>query len=115
QIDLTGPRYSQVAEVRDIEIRSISARVEPFYERVLEKVRSLPGVESAAVVAWLPLGRGAAGPRGRPFVIAGRPEPPRHELPSAMYNMVSSDYFRTMRIPLVRGRVLTEHDTKSAP
>ena len=115
QIDLSGPRYLKNVEMRDIQIQSISERVEPFYERVLENVRSLPGVESAGLVAWLPMGRGAAGPRNRLFTIARHPEPPPAEVPSAMYNMVSSDYFRTLRIPLVHGRVLTEHDTLSAP
>jgi len=115
QIDLSGPRYVQVVENRDMAIRSISARVEPLYERVLESVRSLPGIESAALVSWLPQGRGATGPRGRRFVIAGRPEPAPQEQPDAAYNMVSSDYFRTLRVPLIRGRFLNEQDTQIAP
>jgi putative ABC transport system permease protein len=114
-LDLSGPRYVNVVEHRDIAMRSISPQVEVVYEKVLQGVRNLPGVESVSLVSWLPHGRGTRGPRSRRFVIGGRPEPPPNELPSAAYNMVSPDYFQTMRIPLIRGGPLSEQHTQSSP
>ena len=114
QIDLSGLRYTRAIEQGDT-TNTISPEVEPFYDRVLERVRSLPGVESAALASWLPQGQGAAGPRERRFVIAGRPELSTQEQPQAFYNMVSPDYFLTLHIPVIRGRFLTNRDTQNAP
>ncbi|MEX2262565.1 MAG: ABC transporter permease [Bryobacteraceae bacterium] len=114
-VDLSGPSYSEPAAVRDIDITRFHPRLQLFYDSVLENARALPGVESAALVSWLPMGRGTVGPRQRPFLIAGQPAPPPAEMPTALYNMVSPDYFRVMRIPLRRGRYLTERDTVQAP
>ena len=114
-LDLSGPRYVNVVEHRDIAIRSISPQVEVVYEQVLQELRTLPGVESVGLVSWLPQGSGTYGPRGRRFAIGGRPEPPPNELPSATYNMVSAGYFHTMRIPLMRGRMLIDQDKQSSP
>jgi predicted permease len=114
-LDLTGPKYVNVVEHRDIAIRSISPQVEVIYEEVLQELRTLPGVESVGLVSWLPQGSGIAGPRSRRFAIGGRPEPPPHELPSATYNMVSPGYFQTMRIPLIRGKLPSDQDTQSSP
>jgi len=74
-----------------------------FQQRVLERLQSAPGVEAAATVSPLPLGGETA---GRGFEIEGRPEASA----GADWSVVSSDYFRAMGIPLVRGRYFTERD-----
>jgi predicted permease len=76
-----------------------------FMERVLGEMRALPGTESAASVTFLPL----SGWYGiRDFTIEGRAtqDPGQQSLWSA----VTPDYFRTMSIPLVKGRLLTAED-----
>jgi putative ABC transport system permease protein len=78
-----------------------------FYQQVLEKIEPLPGVQSAGLSFYLPL-RGAAGIDE--FVIDGRPAPPDGEKPITELRIVNPDYFRTMGVPLLSGRELTEHD-----
>jgi putative ABC transport system permease protein len=84
------------------------AQVAPFFDRVLERVRAIPGVESAAVVNTLPVNRGAA----TDFVVEGKPAPAAGDEPSADIRVVAGDYFPTMRIPLLRGRWFDAHDTE---
>jgi predicted permease len=87
-------------------------RVSAFYDQLLEQLRATPGVQGAAFVWGLPFtGQGGSSP----FEIAGRPaepgEPPRH----AEGRYVSSDYFRTMEIPILQGREFAESDRTGAP
>jgi putative ABC transport system permease protein len=84
-------------------------QIAPFFDRVLERVRTIPGVESTAVVNTLPVSGGAA----TDFVIEGRPAPAMGLEPSADIRVVAGDYFSTMRIPLLRGRWFGAHDTES--
>ena len=83
-----------------------------FYRRVVEKTAQLPGVESAAVIGALPT-RCCA--ENYSFAILGKPAPPPENRPFAGYSEVSANAFSTMKIPLVRGRFLDEHDTESGP
>jgi putative ABC transport system permease protein len=69
-------------------------------------VRALPGVESAATADGLPLVGGSTEPIG----IEGRPVVPMSEQPEVGVRIVSADYMRTMRIPLVSGRALNADD-----
>jgi putative ABC transport system permease protein len=86
-------------------------QVAEFYRALLERVRSLPGVESAAVANELPFTG-----RGWPVEVeaADRPVPPAGQSPVADWGIVSPEYFRTMGIPLIRGRALAESDTAAA-
>ncbi|MFY9608430.1 MAG: ABC transporter permease [Blastocatellia bacterium] len=82
-----------------------------FYESLLAKVRAMPGVESAASTIRIPmLGFNAS----TSFTIQGRPVPSGSE-PTADYRAVTGDYFKTLGIPLLKGRDLTERDNKDAP
>jgi putative ABC transport system permease protein len=84
-----------------------------FFRRALEKVGTLATVRSAAVANVLPLDN-AETPR-LSFLIDGRaPLPSGQHLP-ADYRSVSSDYFRVLGIPLVKGRFLTEADRADRP
>ncbi|HKS42061.1 MAG TPA: ABC transporter permease [Blastocatellia bacterium] len=82
-----------------------------FYDKLVAQVRTLPGVESAASVIRLPmLGFNAS----TGFTVQGKPVQPGTE-PNADYRAVTDDYFRTMAIPLLKGRDFTIRDSKDAP
>jgi len=83
-----------------------------FYHQLLERVRSLPGVEFAGAINHLPL---AGDTWGWSFLIEGRAKPRPGETPTAIYRIVTPGYFETMRLPLIRGREVTEADTVNAP
>jgi putative ABC transport system permease protein len=84
-----------------------------LYDRLVERLRAVPGAESTALVSVLPL---SGADSDFAFLIEGRPKPTTPaEQPTAWYRIVSSDYFRTMRIRIVRGRALSDQDGNSAP
>jgi putative ABC transport system permease protein len=78
-----------------------------FFARALEQMGRLPGVESASAVSYLPFNGGAA---GTDLAIAGRPPAKPGEGMGATIRTVMPDYFRTVGIPLKRGRVFTAAD-----
>jgi predicted permease len=80
---------------------------EPFVDRLLERVRSLPGVSAAGMASAVPLGFGGFSSNSvRPEGYAPR----RDENMSVLFNIVTPEYFRTMRIPVVSGRDFTDTD-----
>jgi putative ABC transport system permease protein len=81
-----------------------------FYNRVLENIRTLPGVEWTAAASGLPLGNNG---NQTGFTIEGQPLPPREQTPLMEVSVVTPDYFRAMNIPVLRGRVFTDHDDRS--
>jgi putative ABC transport system permease protein len=84
-----------------------------FYERLLERVRAVPGVQSAAAGSNLPLGFGLGWGKG--FSIEGHPPASSlSQVPNVDFLLVSSDYFHTAGIKLLRGREFTAQDTESA-
>jgi len=82
-----------------------------FVRDILARLQEISGVESAAVASDLP----ASGPDSVHFKIKGRPELPAGQQLSALDVVVTTEYFRTAGIPLVRGRMFTEMDNPSAP
>jgi putative ABC transport system permease protein len=80
-----------------------------FYDRVVERVRAVPGVESASVVDWLPVG-GFGAAAGFSVPRAGAPTSALAEL-----RVVGPDYFQTMRVPVVAGRPFDRRDVEGAP
>ena len=83
-----------------------------FVQRLVEEVRSLPGVQSAGVVTHLPL---AGGSMNFALGVEGyTPPDPRKSL-SAEYRAVSPGYFGALGIRLTQGRPFTEQDTGQAP
>jgi len=82
-----------------------------FYDQLLERMRTLPGVQSAAGVWPLPLGGDNATVT---FNIEERPTPPPSR-PSARMAFATPGYFRTAGIPLLKGRSFTAHDDEKAP
>jgi predicted permease len=82
-----------------------------FYQQMLERVRALPGVESAGGINHLPI---AGDLWDRDFVIEGRPQPGPTNMPDAVYRIATPGYFQTMAIPLVQGRDIAPGDDASA-
>ena len=84
-----------------------SLRRVAFYERLLERVRAMPGVQSAGIISWLPMTPGNA---ATSLTVVGRPEPAPGQKPTAAIRIVDPGYFDAMRIPLRRGRSLVPSD-----
>lgn len=87
-------------------------RCDQFYRSLVEQTRAIPGVSDAGIVNTLPLG-GRVNKRAADFEgyvpAAGEPDPLLWEY------YVSADYFRLMRIPLLRGREFTNADSAGTP
>jgi predicted permease len=83
-----------------------------FVAEVLNRVTALPGVSSAGAINFLPL-TGFWGTL--PIRQPSAPEAPVEQWPSADFRMASTDYFRAMQIPLLRGRTFNDSDTAQAP
>jgi putative ABC transport system permease protein len=90
------------------EPRAIAA----FLRQALERIRAVPGIESAALVRAVPFsGNGGS----TTYEVEGQPEPAKGREPVTQLNIVSPGYFRTMGIPWLRGRDFDEHDTADVP
>ena len=83
-----------------------------FFAQIVERLRATPRVTSAAAVIGLPLS--GFNPRS-PYSIAGRPVLPLPQRPIAQLDIVSDDYFSTLKIPLRQGRGFTPQDREGAP
>jgi putative ABC transport system permease protein len=99
KVFLTPPRYLTIDSEK------------AFIRDALARLSSLPGVESTAAISQLPLGDPSSAER---FEIEGRPPVPGEPL-SAAFRAVSASYFGTLRIPVKRGRGLSEADRATAP
>ena len=84
-----------------------------FFRRVVERLNQVPEVESVATTYSLPMSTVALA--WEPITVDGYVENGAQELIISNVRIVSPDYFKTMRIPLVRGRYFDEHDVKGAP
>ncbi|MBZ5577887.1 MAG: ABC transporter permease [Acidobacteriia bacterium] len=85
------------------------------FQRILDRIQKLPGVESAAGAGTPPL----AGALGMGFLIEGRPAPPPSPNgqpgQNAAYIAVTPNYFVTLRAPVLQGREFNDRDTAAAP
>ena len=88
----------------------VTPAVEVFYDRVLERVRALPGVQQAGIASRLPFQVWT-----HPFVIVGKPAPEPGKEPQADFNEVDAQLLPTLGIRLLRGRMIEERDTASSP
>jgi predicted permease len=82
-----------------------------FFQQLLERVRALPGVRSAGAV-FPPLG---LWDNSSGFRIEGEPPPPPNLSRRIVNRVVSPDYFKTLNIQLLKGRVITESDGPNKP
>jgi putative ABC transport system permease protein len=81
-----------------------------YVNQTLERLRALPGVESAAFVAPMPFSGGNV---GSDFRIEGRPAPEAGREPTANNRSVTREYFRAMKIALIKGRYFSEQDKRT--
>jgi len=88
------------------------ARVRTFYDQVIEKLRRLPGVDSAAAATSLPSGWSW---NRSEYTAEGQAPAAPGEMRVALWQPITPDFFRVLRIPLVRGRFLTTQDGPNAP
>ena len=97
RVALPGSKYPEPAQ-----------RVQ-FFQEAVSRIGALPGVEAAGEVSVLPLaGLGSA----TGFTIAGQPPPAAGQTPVTDVRMCDNGYFRTMNVPLVRGRLFTDREMR---
>ncbi|HEX6897256.1 MAG TPA: ABC transporter permease [Bryobacteraceae bacterium] len=95
RIDLPPARYAT------------PARMLAFYDDALRRIRSLHGVKAAAVSSTIPVNP----LRMSPVLFEGQPELPLGQRPIVNIQAISPDYCAVLRVPLIRGREFTGHDT----
>ena len=100
ELSLSAGRYSDATAVRE------------SYRQMWPRLSALPGVTAAGGVSSLPLSQMFA---WGPITVEGRTPPAGEEFINADLRMTGGDYFRAMEIPLVKGRLFTEHDTDENP
>jgi len=98
-MSLTGARFQKTSAVADV------------IQNGADRLKVLPGVEAAGATCCVPLQGGL----GLPFVVEGRPltKGPFHG--AAGFTLISSAYFSTFKISIVRGRAFTDQDNGAAP
>jgi putative ABC transport system permease protein len=98
RVGIPGPKYPKADDV---------AR---FGQRLVERLSQIASVESAGAVSELPM----SSPSGTAFNFSGHPTEPGHLPPIVQYQFISQSYFKTMRIPIVRGRDFDSSDLRDA-
>jgi putative ABC transport system permease protein len=99
-VNLAPAKYSETHQVRD------------FYDLLLKRIETLPGVQSVGAVTNLPLTSTVVRFR---FTIDGRPPATPGERLVATTGAVNSNYFRAIGIPLLKGRYFTEQERDKSP
>jgi putative ABC transport system permease protein len=84
-----------------------------FDDAVLERARQLPGVTAAALATTFPLNAGQ--PFAQAFQIEGQAVGPNELRPQAEVRIASADYFRTIGVPVLRGRSFNADDRSDSP
>ncbi len=90
-----------------------ATRVSEFLESYIARIEQIPGVKAAGCVSSLPL---HGENWGKLFVALDRPIPPSmDQLEHIQYRSVLGNYFAALHIPLIKGRLLNDHDRKDSP
>jgi len=84
-----------------------AVRSAEFYRRVAERVQARPGVQSTALARTVPLGNDFS---QTPAVAEGQEPPEGQPLPIVNFNVISPEFFDTLRIPILRGRAFTARE-----
>jgi putative ABC transport system permease protein len=100
QLTLPRARYPET----DQQIRT--------HDALMEKISAIPGVQSAGGANPLPLGGNIS---NRSFMVSGAAPLPLGNHPGAGYMIVKPDYFKAMKIPVLKGRAFARTDTKDSP
>jgi putative ABC transport system permease protein len=99
QISLSRGRYGAPEKARS------------FFDQLQQRLHSLPGVESVGMIRELPLNGQS---NDRPFTVEGRPPGSPNQRYDAEWRLINQDYFRAMRIPLLRGRNFTDQEVRQS-
>jgi putative ABC transport system permease protein len=83
-----------------------------FHRQVVERIREIPGAQSASLVGGLPFS-GNGGSTG--VILPDREIPPKGKEPVVRFNRAMPNYFETMGIPLIKGRTFNEQDQLNTP
>ena len=83
-----------------------------FFQQLLGRLQNVPGVESAGAISQLPLSGYSMTSR---FPVEGQPPTPLDQLKSIPIGVVTPDYFKTMKIPLLQGRFFDASDVDGRP
>jgi putative ABC transport system permease protein len=83
-----------------------------FFDRLVQRAQSLPGVRSAAATSAVPVNAGGGAIH---FNIYGRPPKSPHDFTAAGYFTVTPNYFETIGAPVLQGRLFTPSDIEKAP
>jgi putative ABC transport system permease protein len=83
-----------------------------YFGRVLDRVRNLPGVQSAGLIDSLPLSDDGS---HQPISLEGRPAAPMADLPEVEVRLISPEYMNAMHIPLLSGRDVDDSDVAGRP
>src|SRR6202041_3076974 len=83
-----------------------------FFDRLVERAKTLPGVRSAAAASFLPVSGGGSIIH---FNITGRPPKSPHEFVAAGYRTITPNYLETIGVPLLQGRFFTRADNEKSP
>ncbi|MGH9665035.1 MAG: FtsX-like permease family protein, partial [Bryobacteraceae bacterium] len=86
-------------------------RATAFYRELADRVRAMPGVQSASLSFTVPMTYGS---KSGAIYFEGRPLPPNRQPPAISFNCIGPAYFQTMRIPLVGGRGFRDSDNETA-
>jgi predicted permease len=103
-----------------------AARQIRLLEEILERLRALPGVQGVGLAGSLPVAHGDDLANGQFLILNGRKPPANFEewgqmshdpsqVGEALYAVAGADYFRTLGIRLIRGRMFGEQDSDDAP
>ena len=101
EIKLSSSKYQNQAD------QTTKTEMAAFYESLLQRIRSVPGTEASALGSNAPFN---GNNYSTDFGVVGQPEPRLGEEPTAEYASVSPDYFKTLKIQLIRGRTFDAED-----
>ncbi len=96
---LLPPKYQTPASIRQ------------FYDSVVDRLASMPGVDRSAAAQSTPFSGNAS---VVPFFVEGRPDPPDGQVPSARRNAITPGYIEAMSTPLISGRTISRQDSAGA-
>jgi len=99
---LSGPKY---VKVLGGDMKRVTPQADAFFQETLDRLATLPGVQSVGMTSDL---------RNHQFQIIGQQEPTGRR-PSAGLAEVSAAYFKSLQIPLLKGRYISEEDRQETP
>lgn len=93
--------------IRPSEVKYPTDRAPALLTRILDEIQRVPDVLAASVDGCAPVGTGCA---NSTLYVMGRPQPAPGDAPGVLRHYVGPNYFRTLGVPVLRGRVFTDGD-----